>query len=85
MIVVNEWDPIGFFPMAPKDEYINEIKKIIDYLNKNQDVSEEKLTKKINEIFIQSFGSDVYVEDIDGCLKVAKGILNWYRKNHMNQ
>ena len=76
MIVVNEWDPIGFFPMAPKDEYINEIKKIIDYLNKNQDVSEEKLTKKINEIFIQSFGSDVYVEDIDGCLKVAKGILN---------
>lgn len=76
MIVVNEWDPIGFFPMAPKDEYINEIKKIIEYLNKNQDVSEEKLSKKINEIFIQSFGSDVYVEDIDGCLKVAKGILN---------
>lgn len=76
MIVVNEWDPIGFFPMAPKDEYINEIKKIIEYLNKNQDVSEEKLSKKINEIFIQSFGRDVYVEDIDGCLKVAKGILN---------
>lgn len=76
MIVVNEWDPIGFFPMAPKDEYINEIKKIIEYLNKNQDISEEKLTKKINEIFIQSFGSEVYVEDIDGCLKVAKGILN---------
>ena len=76
MIVVNDWDPIGFFPMAPKDEYINEIKKIIEYLNKNQDVSEEKLSKKINEIFIQSFGSDVYGEDIDGCLKVAKGILN---------
>lgn len=76
IIVVNEWDPIGFFPMAPKDEYINEIKKIIEYLNKDQDVSEEKLSKKINEIFIRSFGSDVYVEDIDGCLKVAKGILN---------
>jgi len=27
--IINDWDPIGFFPMAPKDEYINEIKKII--------------------------------------------------------
>ena len=26
--IINDWDPIGFFPMAPKDEYINEIKKI---------------------------------------------------------
>ena len=25
--IINDWDPIGFFPMAPKDEYINEIKK----------------------------------------------------------
>ena len=26
--IINDWDPIGFFPMAPKDEYINEIKKV---------------------------------------------------------
>lgn len=76
LMVVNEWDPIGFFPMAPKDEYIDEIKKIYKYLNENQNVTEEKLAKKINEIFIQSFGNDVYIEDIEGCLKVAKGIRN---------
>lgn len=76
LMVVNEWDPIGFFPMAPKDEYIDEIKKIYKYLNENQNVTEEKLAKKINEIFIQSFGSDVYIEDIEGCLKVAKGIIS---------
>lgn len=76
LMVVNEWDPIGFFPMAPKDEYIDEIKKIYKYLNENQNVTEEKLAKKINEIFIQSFGSDIYIEDIEGCLKVAKGIIS---------
>ncbi len=75
LLVVNEWDPIGFFPMAPKDEYISEIKKICEYLNVSRDVTEEKLAKKINEIFLMSFGSDVYVEDIEGCLKVAKDII----------
>ena len=74
--VVNEWDPIGLFPIAPKDEYINEIKKIYEYLNANQNVTEEKLAKKINEIFLISFGNDVYVEDTEGCLKVAKHIIS---------
>lgn len=76
LLVVNEWDPIGFFPMAPKDEYINEIKKIYEYFNVSQDITEEKLAKKINEIFLMSFGSDVYVEDTEECLRVAKDIIN---------
>ena len=76
LLVVNEWDPIGFFPMAPKDEYINEIKKIYEYINVSQDITEEKLAKKINEIFLMSFGSDVYVEDTEVCLRVAKNIIN---------
>lgn len=25
--IINEWDPIGLFPMAPKDEYVEEGKK----------------------------------------------------------
>ena len=24
--IINEWDPIGLFPMAPKDEYVEEEK-----------------------------------------------------------
>lgn len=76
LLVVNEWDPIGFFPMAPKDEYISEINKIYEYLNISQDITVDELAKKINEIFLMSFGSDVYVEDIEGCLKVAKAIIS---------
>lgn len=76
LLIVNKWDPIGFFPMAPKDEYMSEIKKIYEYLNVSQEVTAEKLANKINEIFLSSFGSDVYVEDVEGCLKVAKEIIS---------
>ena len=62
-VIINEWDSVGLFSMAPDDEYTNEIIKIIKYLNLNQNVAEEKLAKKINGIFLTSFGSDVYVEE----------------------
>lgn len=74
--IVNEWDPIDLFPMAPKDEYIEEIKKIYEYLNVCQSVTEEKLAEKINDIFTRAFGSDVYAGDVDGCLRVAKDIIS---------
>lgn len=45
LLIVNKWDPIGFFPMAPNDEYINEIRKIYEYLNVSKNVTEEKLAK----------------------------------------
>ena len=79
LIAINEWDPIGFFPMAPKDEYMNEIKKIYEYLNAIPNVTEEKLAKKINEIFFISFGTDVYIEDTEQCLNVAKYIIHEFR------
>ena len=30
--IINEWDPIGLFPIAPKDEYVEEIRKIEEYI-----------------------------------------------------
>ena len=65
-----------FFSMAPEDEYINEIIKIMEYLNVVPDITEEKLAKKINKIFIVSFGDDVYIEDMKECLNVARKIIN---------
>lgn len=76
LIAINEWDPIGLFPMAPEDEYTNEIIKIMEYLGVVSDITEEKLAQKINKIFIASFGDDVYVEDMKGCLNVARKIIN---------
>jgi hypothetical protein len=75
MEIINEWDPIGFFPMAPKDEYANEVKKIHDYIDFAQNVKIEILAKKINDIFLESFGADVYDEDIEQCTLIAKELL----------
>lgn len=75
MNLINEWDPIGFFPMAPKDEYINEIREIENFLQNNTSLYIEILAKKINDIFKESFGDDVYIEKIDTCKLVAQKIL----------
>ena len=31
--IINEWDPIELFSLEPKDEYNQEIKKVVDILN----------------------------------------------------
>jgi len=74
--IINEWDPIGFFPMAPKDEYDNEIKKIYEFVQSNSNLQIELLAETINKIFMETFGKDVYDGDIETCIAVAKRILN---------
>lgn len=78
--IINDWDPIGFFPMAPKDEYINEIKKISEFVCSNHNLQVQPLAQAINKIFIETFGTDVYNEDLEQCTVIAKRILNVERK-----
>lgn len=73
--VINEWDPLGFFPMAPIDEYSKEIQLIREYLDDNEKIQVEQLAVVINRIFITSFGGDVYEEDIKHCEEIAIKIL----------
>ena len=73
--IINDWDPIGFFPMAPKDEYINEIKKISEFVYSNYNLQVHTLAHEINKIFAESFGTDVYDEDLEQCTIIAKTIL----------
>lgn len=74
--IINDWDPIGFFPMAPKDEYVNEIKKISEFVCSNHNLHVQSLAQAINRIFIETFGTDVYEEDLEQCIKIARRILN---------
>lgn len=73
--IINDWDPIGFFPMAPKDEYINEIKKICEYIHDNPNPCIQTLAEVIDRIFVETFGTDVYNEDIEKCMLIAEKIL----------
>ena len=73
--IINEWDPIGFFPMAPKDEYINEITQIYEYVSTTSELRIELLADAINQIFVKKFGIDVYTEDMQQCMLIAEKIL----------
>ena len=73
--IINDWDPIGFFPMAPKDEYINEIKKINEFVSSNCNLQACTLAQEINKIFVETFGTDVYDENLEQCTIVAKKVL----------
>ena len=73
--IINDWDPIGFFPMAPKDEYINEIKRIYEFVCANYTLQVHTLAQEINKIFVETFGTDVYYEDLEQCTIIAKRIL----------
>ncbi len=74
--IINEWDPLGFFPMAPLDEYSEEICQIYRYMNSNERINVEQLAIVINEIFISAFGPDIYEEDIKRCEEIARMILS---------
>ena len=73
--LINAWDPIDFFPLAPQDEYVNEIKKIEKNLHDSASIDTEALAKRINDIFKKSFGDDVYTEDLGACRCIAQKFL----------
>ena len=74
--IINEWDPLGFFPMAPSDEYSNEITQIFEYISQNKNLQIQQLAQVIKEIFLASFGKEIYKEDLNQCGEVARKILN---------
>ncbi|MDF2884630.1 MAG: hypothetical protein K0R54_5199 [Clostridiaceae bacterium] len=74
--IINDWDPIGLFPMAPGDEYISEIEKIQEVLKLNNYITIEQLAFEINNIFLKAFGDDVYTKSLNECKKIAAEIIN---------
>lgn len=75
--IINEWDPVDLFPMAPKDEYKKEISDIVDICEKNVDISEIKLSKLIKMIFENSFGKELIFKSNE--LEIAKKIISIIR------
>ncbi|MBD5509010.1 MAG: DUF1871 family protein [Lachnospiraceae bacterium] len=73
--IINEWDPIGFFPMAPEDEYSIEIKRIYEQVSLTQNLQIPILAEMINRIFVEAFGEDVYHQNMEQCMLAAEKIL----------
>lgn len=75
-IAINEWDPLGLFPYAPKDEYKLEIKELVAYLENEKLCSDYKLGKKIYDLFLRTLGSDVFTQNIESYIGIAQKILS---------
>lgn len=74
-MIINEWDPLGLFPYAPKDEYRLEVKELVTYLENEKICSIEKLGKKIYELFLRTLEKDVFTKTIENCMEIAQKIL----------
>lgn len=72
--IINEWDPIDLFPLAPKDEYSQEIKKIVNILKDKSSLNEEKLANALKMIFVESFGEDMFFRDNES--DITRKLLN---------
>lgn len=71
--IINEWDPLDFFPAFPSDEYKDEIAQIFELSTHTTNV--EELARGIIHIFEKSFGENVFYRSFDECLTIAKKIL----------
>jgi hypothetical protein len=77
-MIINEWDPIGLIPPAPVDEYWSEIEKITEKLVISN--NEDELAIYIQNIFVDSFNSDVFRREKEECKRIAKCILEKTQK-----
>lgn len=71
--IINRWDPIGLFPDAPDNEYAREINIIYKYIEENE-IVKESLAIYIHSVFTQSFGTDLFTDSIEQCMRISERI-----------
>ena len=70
--IVNQWDPIGLFPLCPHDEYSPEIEKIQNAMCTA--LSKEVLGKEIFQIFSSAF-VESFTKSEQECILIADRII----------
>lgn len=70
--IINEWDPISLFPLAPVDEYQGEINSVKQAMSCCLNTHE--LSDKIYQIFSSAFG-DLFTETKQECFYIASKLL----------
>lgn len=73
--IINEWDPIDLFPLAPIDEYKLEIEMIKKMISISPKITVEQLAVEVHNIFERRFGNDVFMKDLTECNDIAVLIL----------
>jgi len=78
--IINEWDPVGIKAITPDDEYDFEVSQIESAIANDENITEKVLTEIINNIFVEKFGSDVFVANKKDIGKIASKIIACYKE-----
>lgn len=71
--IIDEWDPIELFPLAPKDEYLDESQAICN--SYKAEMTAKELAQIIHQVFSKSFGIDTFTKSISECEVIAVEIV----------
>lgn len=72
--IIDEWDPIDLLSHAPDDEYHSEIEAVQNLTRVTKDSDE--LAEGIFEVFLESFGREVFNKSKDECKRIAQSLLS---------
>ena len=78
--LINEWNPIEIYPLL-ENEYLSEINKIIDFVEKNEDISYVQLAEFLEQTFIEAFNEKLYLSNKRICEEIAIKIIR--EKEHL--
>ena len=73
--IIDEWDPIDLLSHAPDDEYHSEIEAVRYLLHMTDDSAE--LADGIFNVFVESFGKDVFNKSKEECERIAQILLSF--------
>ena len=80
--IINNWDPIGLLSNAPDDEYDSEIDAITRMAVCCKNCIE--LAEGIYQVFVQSFGEDVFCKTVSECEIIADEIFERLKPDNDN-
>lgn len=73
---IDEWDPVALLiTHAPADEYDSESTRVFNKLSDLPTANIEDLSRAIFEVFVESFGRDVFTLGLGECRRIARKIL----------
>lgn len=75
-IIIDTWDPIDLLCChAPPDEYDIEIRQIVLQSSYIDNISAENLARIIHNVFLESFGEEVFTRSFDESFLIAEKIV----------
>ena len=76
-VLIDEWDPIDLLSTgSPRDEYDAESQEIFAMIQQQNNESLLTLSRIIYDVFLLSFGKEVFQKSVEDCKPIAKLMIS---------